>query len=87
MLRENCANLQKILDETHSTNDAAAYYECQKKYNEALQLHVLELKQKSKVDWLTQGDEATKFFYAKMTTRRHYNCSTALITESGEYLI
>lgn len=47
--------------------------------NDQIQKHVQLLRQKSKVHWLQQRVTNTKFFYAKMSMRRHRNKIHALL--------
>lgn len=43
-----------------------------------------DLRQKSKCTWLTKGDDNTRFFHAKMATRRHLNNSFHVVDEEGQ---
>lgn len=40
-------------------------------------------RQKSRVQWLQEGDRNSKFFYAFVTQRRQRNCIERLVTEHG----
>lgn len=85
-LREKCGILQLKLKENHSPQLAETYYKCKEKLHNDLHLLNLDLKQKAKINWLTMGDDATKFFYATTSARRHNFFSNSLISESGNEL-
>lgn len=46
----------------------------------------MDLRQKSKCSWLTEGDDNTKFFHAKMVTRRHTDNSFLIVNETGQII-
>jgi hypothetical protein len=43
-------------------------------------------RQKSRIQWLKEGDRNTKFFHRSTIQRRHANRITQLITENGQTL-
>lgn len=44
----------------------------------ALKKEFLDTQQKAKCDWLMMGDEASSFFYARMSSRRSSKCLTRI---------
>ncbi|XP_062011640.1 uncharacterized protein LOC133728251 [Rosa rugosa] len=43
-------------------------------------------RQRSKVDWLRDGDRDTAYFHHRASNRRHYNAITGLHNEDGQWV-
>jgi len=52
--------------------------ECRAHYIEILSSSMELIKQQCKIDWLTQGDDCTRFFFAKAKQRKISTCIYAL---------
>lgn len=46
--------------------------------------HAIENQQKSKINWLKDGDQCTKFFYSKMSSSRSRKALDGILNESGQ---
>lgn len=55
----------------------------QNKPTKSLYVQSINIRQKAKVDWLTNGNEEKKFFYAKMSNIKHKNDIGKLLDVNG----
>lgn len=84
-LQQKCEQMQTLLDTDPLDDDRISnYFSTQQKLKEALHLQAIQAKQMAKEKWLTQGDECTKFFYAKMSYRRNCNALINSINDQGD---
>lgn len=51
-----------------------------------MQVQYKELIQKRKTLWLVEGDTNSKFFFGKMSMRKHKNRVQALLSTYGDYI-
>lgn len=51
-----------------------------------MHIESVNIKQKAKVDLLTSGDTSSKFFYAKISSRKHKNVIGKFLNEEGDIL-
>lgn len=79
--RENCSRLQKLLETSNDHNLIMEFQNAKIKLEMALKKEFLDTKQKANCDWLRMGDEASSFFYAKMSSRRSRKCLTNIVVD------
>jgi hypothetical protein len=64
-------------------NEINKFFLNQKELSNEMHKESVNARQKAKVDWLTVGDDCTKFFYAKMSSRKHLNNIGCIIDKEG----
>jgi len=84
MLRKLCANLQKELEKSDDQGIATQFQNAKVHLERALEKEFIDARQKAKCDWLLMGDEATAFFYAKMSNKRFNNKLTKIDVDGKE---
>jgi exonuclease III len=85
-LRKDGKYLQNLADNNPQDKEIAKNF-FQNQENLSIELHknAINARQKAKVDWLTLGDDCTKFFYAKMNSRKHINNIGNIIDRRGNF--
>lgn len=70
----------------HTNNNLEALKYGKRNLNELLQRQEIIWRQKSKVEWLTEGDLNTTFFLGRATARKEKNLITRVKKEVGEWV-
>lgn len=63
--------MQNVLETDNDNISKLNSLELRSKLEQAINQEIVDAKQKAKCDWLLLGDEASAFFYTKMSTRRY----------------
>jgi hypothetical protein len=79
---ERIEKLRKELNRTSTSRDIHSQRrrrEIEKEMNCLLEREEIYWKQRSRIEWLKEGDKNTKFFHASATCRMHHNSIPSLI--------
>lgn len=83
--------LEKLINELKEVKKQNQHYEdgeqirsLEKKIDALLLDEEIYWKQRSRADWLREGDKNTKFFHAKASSRKRKNKIWGIVDEDGE---
>ena len=85
-LRKKLANVQALTDINSNSNLQQEEKDCEEKLRYWSQIEESIPRQKSRIDWLTQGDSNSKFFFAAMKARKAKNKIAQIQNDQGETL-
>lgn len=90
MRKKRCTNrlegVQRSLATRVTTRLLRLEEKLKKELNEILVQEEMLWKQKSRIEWLKEGDRNTKFFHTTMLIRRRRNRVDALLDDNGEWV-
>jgi hypothetical protein len=87
IIREECEIAQNNIDfDSSDKSRINHFFQLQNKLCHSLHVQVINMRQQAKVEWLTKGDESSKFFYAKMTSRKKINDIGKILDSTGATL-
>lgn len=85
-IKEEVKNKLDKVEENHGQENSQPSFEAQKKLSKHMDLHVTDIQKKEKCNWIKWNDDYTKYFHAKMSTKKHRNNINNLITGNDTLL-